>query len=205
MLVRVRLDEIKMLEKNRRVYLNLDKGLEWVGIVKKIEKRNETSYSIFGEIENIPHGQFILTVEGDAVVANIDAAFFNMQFLTHYVRDGIHLLYQIDTDKYAACADNEPGVENWEPEPEESLIPSINGRNDFSPAGDDCGFIEAGVFDFSFNTASEGVNAITNSIDTNLIDFPVLHVKASARAETLTINKRMRIQACGGLVRIGSE
>jgi len=455
-LVRVRLNELKPLEKGSRVYLNLNRNLEWVGKINRIDRRTESSYSIFGELENIPHGHFILTVEGDAVVANIDAAFFNMQFLTRYVRDGIHLLYQIDTSKYDDCANDQPNESGWEPEEEESAIPPIAGSgSDFQPAGGgdfgtaactrptptldvaifytnvaraamggvnasnaqaqaavdaanqayansnialqmrlvyrgevtynesgtfeehrnrltdasdgvmdgvhglrdqyraddvilfvddgdycgiawcqpvtaarafcivswDCavgnnsfaheighnqgcahnredagsgcnlysysyghrfiasgsryrtimsyasgsydpstriryfsnpnvsfngvatgvaigssgeahnaqtitntrfdrenfrlldvwadldysGFFEFGTFDFPFNTTVEGVNAITNTIDTNLIDFPVLHIKASARAETLTISKRMRIEACGGLVRIGAN
>lgn len=454
-LVRPRLNAIQGVGKGGRLYLNLERGLEWVGTITRIDKRTDTSYSIFGDLENIPHGYFILTVEGDAMIANIDAATYNMQFLTRYVRDGIHLLYQLDTNQYDPCADDETSVENWEPVTPEPFVPGLGGdRGDFSPAGDfepsactrpapfldvaifytniarsamggvnaanaqaqaavdaanqayqqsninltmrlvyrgevtynesgtfeqhrnrltdtsdgvmdgvhgirdqyraddvilfvddsdfcgiawcqpvtaarafcivkwDCAvgnnsfaheighnqgcahnredagsvcnlysysyghrfignngsryrtimsyasgsydpstriryfsnpnvsfqgqptgvnigssgeahnaqtitntrldrenfrlldvwvdldytfFIELGIFDFPFNTAAEGVAAITNTIDTNLIDFPTLHIKASARAETLTISKRMRIQACGGLVRIGSE
>jgi hypothetical protein len=36
------------------------------------------------------------------------------------------------------------------------------------------------------------------------VDFPTLYIVAGSRRETITINKRMRIEACGGTVRIGA-
>jgi len=63
------------------------------------------------------------------------------------------------------------------------------------------GLFEFGTFTQPYNTVIEGVSAITLSIDQVL---PTLYIKAGARRETLTINKRMRLQACGGTVRIGA-
>ena len=63
---------------------------------------------------------------------------------------------------------------------------------------------EWGTFAQPFNTVAEGANAITPFLDTALVDFPTLYIKAGSRRETITINKRMRIEACGGLVRIGA-
>jgi hypothetical protein len=64
--------------------------------------------------------------------------------------------------------------------------------------------IEVGIFLLPFNTVIEGVNAITTFVDTDVLDFPTLHIKTGSRNETITINKRMRIEACGGTVRIGA-
>jgi hypothetical protein len=66
------------------------------------------------------------------------------------------------------------------------------------------GGTELGTFTQPFNTVIEGVNAITTFIDTAVLDFPTLYIKAGARNETITITKRMRLQACGGTVRIGA-
>jgi hypothetical protein len=63
---------------------------------------------------------------------------------------------------------------------------------------------ERGTFSQPFNTVIEGVNAITTFVDTALLNFPTLYIKAGSRRESITINKRMRIEACGGTVRIGA-
>jgi len=63
------------------------------------------------------------------------------------------------------------------------------------------GGTERGTFAQPFNTVIEGVNAITTFIDTTI---PTLYIKAGSRNERLTISKRMRIEACGGTVRIGA-
>lgn len=64
--------------------------------------------------------------------------------------------------------------------------------------------MERGTFTQPYNTVIEGVNAITPYIDTSLISFPTLYIVAGSRYETLTIARRVRIQACGGMVRIGT-
>lgn len=66
------------------------------------------------------------------------------------------------------------------------------------------GFLEFGTFTFPFNTVIEGVNAITTFVDTAVLGFPTLYIKAGSRNERPTISKRMRIEACGGTVRIGA-
>lgn len=68
------------------------------------------------------------------------------------------------------------------------------------------GIFEFGTFSFPYNTMIEGVNAVatTDTYDTAFVPFPILNMKAGARNETIIINKRMRIEACGGIVRIGA-
>ncbi|BCW95285.1 MAG: M12 family metallo-peptidase [Fimbriimonadales bacterium] len=63
---------------------------------------------------------------------------------------------------------------------------------------------EIGTFDFPFNTVREGVDVITPFVDTAVLDFPTLYIKAGSYNETLTISKRMCLKACGGMVQIGA-
>jgi hypothetical protein len=59
-----------------------------------------------------------------------------------------------------------------------------------------------GSWVFPYDTAIEGVNRILPG-GNGLPDLPVLRIKAGSRNETLTINKPMFIEACGGTVTIG--
>ncbi|MCS6918167.1 MAG: zinc-dependent metalloprotease [Fimbriimonadales bacterium] len=64
---------------------------------------------------------------------------------------------------------------------------------------------ETGAFATPFNTVAEGVSAITTAIDTSLVTFPMVRIKAGARREPIVINKRVRLEACGGTVRITAQ
>jgi len=55
-----------------------------------------------------------------------------------------------------------------------------------------------------FNTVAAAVSAMPSPAAGRLVDFPTLYIVAGSRRETITINKRMRIEACGGTVRIGA-
>jgi hypothetical protein len=55
-----------------------------------------------------------------------------------------------------------------------------------------------------FNTVTAAVSAMPSPAAGRLVDFPTLYIVAGSRRETITINKRMRIEACGGTVRIGA-
>ncbi|MCX7993348.1 MAG: zinc-dependent metalloprotease [Fimbriimonadales bacterium] len=66
------------------------------------------------------------------------------------------------------------------------------------------GVIELGTFIYPFNTMTEGVNAIPTFVDTAVLDYPTLYIKAGSRQGSITVTKRMRVRACGGRVRIGA-
>lgn len=61
--------------------------------------------------------------------------------------------------------------------------------------------LERGVFTQPFNTVAEGVNAIT---EYPTFVIPTLYIKAGSSNERPRITKRMRVEACGGTVRIGA-
>jgi hypothetical protein len=54
---------------------------------------------------------------------------------------------------------------------------------------------ELGTFELPFSTLSTGVNAV--------VEDGILRIKAGTGAEPLTISKKMRIEAFGGVVTIG--
>lgn len=59
---------------------------------------------------------------------------------------------------------------------------------------------ENGSFNNPFDTVIEGVN---RTLANPVADIPVLHIQAGSRNESLTIDKPMFIEACGGTVTIG--
>ncbi|MCS6923985.1 MAG: zinc-dependent metalloprotease [Fimbriimonadales bacterium] len=60
---------------------------------------------------------------------------------------------------------------------------------------------ERGTFTEPFNTVAEGAGAIT---DHQPLVLPTLYIKAGSSTERPLVAKRMRIEACGGTVRIGA-
>ncbi len=63
---------------------------------------------------------------------------------------------------------------------------------------------QLGSFTQPYRTLTSGANAITTFVDTALVEFPTLRIKVGSTGGSYTISKRMRIEACGGLVRIGA-
>lgn len=63
---------------------------------------------------------------------------------------------------------------------------------------------ERGTICEPFRTVAGAVSAMPSPAAGRLVDFPTMYIVAGSRNETLTINKRMRIEACGGVVRIGA-
>jgi len=59
---------------------------------------------------------------------------------------------------------------------------------------------ESGSNSQPYNTVIEGVN---RTLPNPVSDIPILHIKPGSRAEVVTINKPMIIDACGGAVTIG--
>jgi len=55
-----------------------------------------------------------------------------------------------------------------------------------------------------FNTVAAAVDAMSSPAAGRLVDFPTLYIVAGSRRESITISKRMRIEACGGTARIGA-
>ncbi len=61
-----------------------------------------------------------------------------------------------------------------------------------------------GTFDFPYRLLNDGVNQIATVYDQEFVPFPILHIKAGSTSGSYTISRRMRIEACGGTVRIGA-
>ena len=63
------------------------------------------------------------------------------------------------------------------------------------------GGFEFGLYDYPYNTLSEGVGVILDAV--NPSELPSLWIEAGLTSTTMTISKPMQIHACGGTVTIG--
>lgn len=64
--------------------------------------------------------------------------------------------------------------------------------------------VQLGTFTRPYRMLTTGVNQIATVYDVGFVPFPILHIKQGSTTGSYTINKRMRIEACGGTVRIGA-
>ncbi|MFO0837232.1 MAG: M12 family metallo-peptidase [Phycisphaerae bacterium] len=62
--------------------------------------------------------------------------------------------------------------------------------------------IQVGTFTFPWSTVVSGAASIYNGSATPIVE-PTLWIKSGTYVETLTINRRMTLQSCGGVARIG--
>lgn len=144
--VRFDIPALGNLKVGDRVQLNLSRDVDWVGIIVRVDKRTPNSFSLFGELENLPHGQFIVTVYRDVVMTHIDAQFYRLLFGTRYAGDGVHLITQIDTHRLAGCGNDEVLLSMDSVDPSEPLIsdPFSPSHTNFTPQGDDFGVASCG-------------------------------------------------------------
>lgn len=99
----VELDLLAMMEPEAKLNLNLLPETSFVGIVKRLEQREENCFTVAGYLENVPYGSFIIVVEEDVAVATIRAPSFSQLFSLRYAGSGIHLICQVDEAKFAPC------------------------------------------------------------------------------------------------------
>jgi len=86
-----------------RFRLNLFKDVEFLAYVVRTEKRTETAFSLFGLLQGVPDGYFVLSVEEDAVAGWIDAAAWNLQYWLGCLGEGAHFVQQIDNSRMPGC------------------------------------------------------------------------------------------------------
>lgn len=96
-----------------------------------------------------------------------------------------------DTDNHRTINNNDEDREAWRDPKFEVWVEKAYAGN-----------VEVGTFWEPWNTIDEGVTAVFDGNGAT-VTKPVLHVKADTYTATPTISKPMRIEACGGSVRIG--
>lgn len=204
--VRPRIDLLRTLQAGDVFIVNPFPGIEWIGVVDRVERHTERRFSIFAQLHNIPHGIFICAIEEDAMAATIHAPVYDMNFDLRYWRDGIHLIRQIDENKLDPCGNRIISLDNSnrdlthangeDPlliEPVElkpgTLYEKLPPRGDFSPQACDPPvpvFDVMVVFTTRARDAAGGTNAIVAQIQ-NAIN------QSNQIYQNSQINARMRL------------
>jgi hypothetical protein len=103
--------------------LNVAPDLDLRMTVTLVDRRPDGTFSIRGTLDRIPGTSVMMAVQEDALACDITAAPVNLHYKTRYVRDGVHLVCEMDDNLYAPCAPRPqddgslPAVEENVPEP----------------------------------------------------------------------------------------
>lgn len=72
-------------------------------VVRRIERRNENSYSLFGSIEGLDNSTFIIVVQDEVAAADILAPSHGLHYRFKYAGDGVHLICDVVDQDFAPC------------------------------------------------------------------------------------------------------
>ena len=139
--VRVRQDELASSVTGAELVLNLLPQTEFKGVIERVTRRSETSYTVAGRLESDPLGSFIMVVEEDVVVGLVEAPTLGRLFKLGYVGDGVHRIAQIDNSRFPKCETQAarraggPRVGGAVPLPEEGSSSPLAGAENGSEAG----------------------------------------------------------------------
>lgn len=115
--------------------------------VRRIERRDDRRFSIFGTIAGASLSHFILVVEDDVVAGDIRFNTANIHYKLRYVSNGVHLICDIDDTKYGNCGGatplpaDAPG-RGFDPVPDadDEVLPPVPQAGGYDPRGS-CGNI----------------------------------------------------------------
>ncbi len=138
---------LRRLTIGSRINLNVSEGNNLRMTVTRIERRPDDTFSIRGTLDGIPHTSVMMAVQEDALACDITAPTLELHYKTRYIRDGIHLVCDIDDMKYVPCKGTMPDTnvqhndvdvpEAWEPitegVPPELIEPGFGERGSCSP------------------------------------------------------------------------
>lgn len=83
--------------------LDVAPGRTLTAVVRKIERRFDGSYSVFGAIEGLANSTFIIVVQDGVAAADILAPSHGMHYRFKYAGDGVHLVCDVDDGSFAPC------------------------------------------------------------------------------------------------------
>ncbi len=138
---------LRRLTIGSRINLNVSEGNNLRMTVTRIERRPDDTFSIRGTLDGIPHSSVLMAIQEDALATDITAPTLQLHYKTRYIRDGIHLVCNIDDMLYVPCqgtatptetGPNDVDVpEAWEPitegVPPELIEPGFGERGSCSP------------------------------------------------------------------------
>lgn len=147
-----------------RFTLDVVRDAALTALVQRIERRSETSYSVFGTLEGLDHSSVIIAVEQDAAAADITCASLGLHYRFKYAGNGVHLICDVDDNAYALCRDarspqNLPD-EDFFPEADEGLGSPPGGESRGTCSGVETVFDAMIVYTDVARDAAGGTNAI---------------------------------------------
>jgi hypothetical protein len=81
---------------------NLFEDVAYAAVFERKETRSPTRYTWFGRLAGIEHGEFILVVEQDVLVASIRAPGQKV-FQIRFLGEGLHVIEEIDESRILRC------------------------------------------------------------------------------------------------------
>jgi hypothetical protein len=129
---RIDFDLLRKAQPESRLKLNLFPRFEVTGIVETVEKRDAERLTLYGTIEEVPEGTFVLVLEVDAVAGIVDLPTYSSNRVhIRALADGVHLVCQIDPSQAPRCE----GAPEGEPPPD-NAPPDVRLPDDLPPPGD---------------------------------------------------------------------
>lgn len=134
--VRVNFDALRTARENSRLKLNLFPRTEFVGVVERVERRDDERFTLIGYLEEVPESRFVVAVEVDAIAGIIDAPLLTSRRIhIRYLHEGVHLICELDPSQAPQCEGEPEGTPPPDDAPADLKHPdNLPDPGDFSPA-----------------------------------------------------------------------
>jgi hypothetical protein len=107
-LVRVDFAKLHALRVADHVDLDMVESDE-IGVVRRVERRSESRFSVFGKLASDPDSFFIITVEDDVAVGLIEAPQRRRAIKLAYLAEGVHEIATIARSAFPSCGNHGVG------------------------------------------------------------------------------------------------
>ncbi len=110
--------------------LEVAPGRALSAVVRKVERRSETSFSVFGSIEGLDNSTFIIVVQDGVAAADILAPSHSLHYRFKYAGDGVHLICDVDDEAFAPCGGSVRASDNI---PADDFVPDAGEAGPAAP------------------------------------------------------------------------
>lgn len=98
--------DINMLRKvqvGSKFVLNVSADNNLRATATKVEHRQDGTFSIRAELDGLQGTSVMIAVQDDAMASDITAPPLQLHYKTKYIREGVHLVCEMNDGKYASC------------------------------------------------------------------------------------------------------
>ncbi len=134
--VRIRWQVVQSLQSGSRVLFNLLEGVNPIGVVERVERRDERRYPCFGRLEGLDGSLLILVVEEDALALFASAPMYEAVFDLRCYKDDLYVVVQVGEEPPCGNRENETPP-SFEMTPEDAEWHAHFANQDFELAGGD--------------------------------------------------------------------